>query len=134
MHYADMVNDGQTINAANDRIVIRKYNSGIVGGRTLDMEGYTDSVIKAGHIVIQSKEDETVFKPLPVDEKGNYQALPENYKYVGVVVASKPANDPRVAIMYDGEVNDVASPYPVTDEIKAAMKAADNVNIAWMHD
>ncbi len=132
-HYAEMVKDGQTINAANDRIVIRKYNSGIVGGRTLDMEDYTESVIKAGHIVIQSTEDETVFKPLPV-ESGAYKALPENYKYVGVVVASKPTDDPRVAIMYDGEVNDVASPYPVTDEIKAAFKAADNLNIAWMHD
>lgn len=132
-HYAKMVNSGQTINAANDRIVIRKYNSGIVGGRTLDMDDYSESVIKAGHIVIQSTEDETVFKPLPVKD-GAYEALPENYKYVGVVVATKPADDPRVAIMYDGEVNDVASPYPVTDAIKTAFKAAENLNIAWMHD
>lgn len=133
MHYADMVNDGMTINASNDRIVIRKFNSGIVGGRTLDMDGYSDSVIKAGHIIIQSTEDETVFKPLPVKD-GKYEALPTNYKYVGVVVATKPSNDPRVAIMYDGEVNDVASPYPITDEIKTAFKSAHNLNIAFMHD
>ena len=130
--YADMVDEARTINAANDSIVIRKYNSGIVGGRTLDMTGFTDDVIRAGHVVIQSVQDESIFKPLPVKD-GAYDALPENFKYVGVVVATKPKDDARVGIMYDGEVNDIASPYPVTDAIKTALRTGE-VNIIFKHD
>lgn len=130
--YADMVDEARSINAANDTIVIRKYNSGIVGGRTLDMTDYKDDVIRAGHIVIQSVQNESVFKPLPVNN-GAYEALPEHFKYVGVVVATKPKNDARVGIMYDGEVNDIASPYPVTEALKTALRTGE-VNIIFKHD
>ena len=34
------------------------------------------------------------------------------------------AKDPRAAIQYDGEINDKAMPYPLTDALKAALKAA----------
>lgn len=80
--------------------------------------------IKAGHVVIRSTSDETLYKPMPVASDGKaYAALPEGYEYVGVVVATKPVDYPLVGIMYAGEVNDVASPYPVTD-IKSALKTA----------
>lgn len=127
-----MVDKARTFNADNDSIVIRKYNGGIVGGRTLDVSDFADDIIRAGHIVIQSEQDESIFKPLPVSD-GAYSALPEHFKYVGVVVASKPKDDPRVAIMYDGEVNDIASPYPVTETIKTALRTGE-VNIIFKHD
>lgn len=128
-----MVNGKQTISAANDCIVIRKANGYIIGGRTLDMTDFDGDVIKAGHLVIQSKTDESIFKPMPVSN-GAYAALPEGYKYVGVVRATKPADDPRVSIVYDGEINDKACPYPFTDAIKTALQSAQNVNLVFMHD
>ena len=121
--------------SANDSIVIRKYGAGINGGRTLDMSDFPSDLkcIKAGHVVIRSTEDETLYKPMPVASDGkNYASLPSGYEYVGVVVATKPVDYPLVGIMYDGEVNDVASPYPVTS-IKAAMKTA-LPGLVFMHD
>lgn len=103
---ANLNNDGFHIDAANDSIVIRKYGAGIVGGRTLDMTDFPADLkcIKAGHVVIRSTEDETLYKPMPVAAGGEaYDSLPANYEYVGVVVATKPVDYPLVGIMYAGE-------------------------------
>lgn len=113
-----------------DSIVIRNYVAGIIGGCTLDMEGFADSVIKSGHVVIFNKETNT-YKPMPVVD-GAYSALPEGFEYAGVVVCTQPANKPFVGVMYDGEVNDVASPYSI-DSIKAALKTA-LPKLTFMHD
>lgn len=128
---ANLVNESFAFTAGMDSVVIRHYVAGIIGGRTLDMTGFAESVIKAGHIVIQNEEDETIFKPMPVSG-GKYAALPDGYKYAGVVVCSKPASEPMVGIMYSGEVNDVACPYPV-DAIKDAIKA-ELPTLVFMHD
>ena len=128
---ANLVNEHVAFSAGMDSVVIRHYVAGIIGGRTLDMTGFAESVVKAGHVVIQSTTDETIFKPMPVSD-GAYAALPEGFKYAGVVVCSKPASEALVGIMYSGEVNDVASPYPV-DGIKAAMKA-ELPTLVFMHD
>ena len=132
---ANLNNDGFHIDAANDSIVIRKYGAGITGGRTLDMTDFPADLkcIKAGHVVIRSTEDETLYKPMPVAAGGEaYDSLPANYEYVGVVVATKPVDYPLVGIMYAGEVNDVVSPYPVSS-IKAALKSA-LPGLVFMHD
>ena len=113
-----------------DSIVIRNYVAGIIGGCTLDMEGFADSVIKSGHIVIFNKETNT-YKPMPVVD-GNYSTLPEGFEYAGVVICTQPANKPFVGVMYDGEVNDVASPYSI-ESIKAALKTA-LPKLTFMHD
>ena len=113
-----------------DSIVIRNYVAGIIGGCTLDMEGFADSVIKSGHIVIFNKETNT-YKPMPVVD-GKYSTLPEGFEYVGVVICTQPANKPFVGVMYDGEVNDVASPYSI-EGIKAALKTA-LPKLTFMHD
>lgn len=132
---ANLNQEGMRIESANDSIVIRHYRAGIKGGRTLDMTDFPSGLkcIKAGHVVIRSTEDDTLYKPMPVASDGkNYASLPSNFEYVGVVVATKPVDYPLVGIMYDGEVNDVASPYPVTS-IKAAMKTA-LPGLVFMHD
>ena len=132
---ANLNQEGMKILSANDSIVIRKYGAGINGGRTLDMTGFpeTEKCIKAGHVVIRSTQDETLYKPMPVADGGAaYDSLPENYEYVGVVVATKPVDYPLVGIMYAGEVNDEASPYPV-DSIKSALKTA-LPGLVFMHD
>lgn len=132
---ANLNNEGMHIDSANDSIVIRKYGAGIVGGRTLDMTDFPSDlkVIKAGHVVIRSTADETLYKPMPVADGGAaYDSLPDNYEYAGVVVATKPVDYPLVGIMYAGEVNDTASPYPVSS-IKSALKSA-LPGLVFMHD
>lgn len=132
---ANLNQEGMRIESANDSIVIRHYGVCIKGGRTLDMSDFPSDLkcIRAGHVVIRSTSDETLYKPMPVASDGkSYAALPEGYEYVGVVVATKPVDYPLVGIMYDGEVNDVASPYPVTS-IKAALKTA-LPGLVFMHD
>ena len=103
---ANLNQEGMRIDSANDSIVIRNYGAGIKGGRTLDMTDFPSDLkcIKAGHVVIRSTEDETLYKPMPVASDGkNYDSLPEGYEYVGVVVATKPVDYPLVGIMYAGE-------------------------------
>lgn len=105
----------------NDPIVIRNYVSGDKGGRVLDVTGFTEEYIRAGHVIIKETATDT-YKPMPVSD-GAYAALPEGHEYVGVAYSTKSVAEPFVAIMYAGTVNDVASPFPV-DDIKAALKTA----------
>jgi hypothetical protein len=50
-----------------------------------------------------------------------YDTLPADHTIEGVVVASVTTDEAMVGIMVRGSVNEVASPYPVTDGIKAAL-------------
>lgn len=104
-----------------DPIVIRKYIAGYQQGKVLDVSDFTGEYIRKGHVIIYNPTTE-VYKPMPVSS-GKYATLPEGYEYVGVACATKSVKEPFVAIMYSGEVNDVASPYDVTS-IKAALKTA----------
>lgn len=103
----------------DDSIVIQKYISGIKGGRTLDVTGFTENVIKAGHVIIVK---DGVYSPMPVAE-GNYVALPEGAAYAGVLYRSVLAAKPAASIMTWGEVNAVAVPYAM-ETILADFKAA----------
>lgn len=119
MAVANLDNAKTTIDTGNDSIVIVEYLEGVPGGRTLNVTGFGDKVICAGHIVIV----ETVTKdrkPMPVAD-GNYAALPAGHTYEGVTVASVLAEKPMVGIMVRGSVNEVASPYPVTEAMKTAL-------------
>ncbi len=111
------------LNSGLDTVVIRQYIGGITGGRALDYSNFSDEVIKAGHVIVkQIVDEEVVFSPLAVED-GAYKALTAEQSYVGVVVATK-NNGEAVAIMDNGRVNDEAVPYPITDEMKTAMKTA----------
>lgn len=104
-----------------DPIVIRNYVAGIKGGKVLDVDGFSEEYIKAGHVIIMETATET-YKPMPV-KGGAYDSLPSGHEYVGVAYATKSTKEPFVAIMYAGTVNDKACPFPV-DGIKAALKTA----------
>lgn len=114
-----------------DPIVIRKYVDGDKGGKLLDVTGFTDAVIKAGHVVIRDTATQSTYKPMPVSN-GAYAALPQGYEYVGIVVGTVPTNEPYVAIITIGEVNDKVLPYDITT-IKSAFKAAVPT-IVFAHD
>jgi hypothetical protein len=107
--------------AGVDSVTIVNYAEGIPGGRSLDVTGFKPTVIKAGHVVIKDK-DTGDFKPMPVNAAGDaYNALPAGHSVEGVVVASVTTDKAMVGIMVRGSVNQVTSPYPVTDAIKAAL-------------
>ena len=108
-----------TVDTSRDSIVIAKVFETLVGGRSLDVTGFSPAVIKAGHVVI--KETATgVYKPMPVDGAA-YAALPVGHTIEGVVIASTMTNRAMVGILVRGTVNEVASPYPVTAAMKTAL-------------
>ena len=119
MTKANLSNEREQIVFGDDSIVIQKYISGIKGGRTLDVTGFTDKVIKAGHVIIR-KDSDGIYKPMPVANDA-YTALPEGYSYAGVLYRSIRTAKPFASIMTWGEVNDVAKPYDMT-AILAAFK------------
>lgn len=131
---ANLASELQVITSGLDSVVIRRYGAGIIGGRTLDVSGYPYDVIKAGHVIIAPDGNDTLFKPMPLKEPdyNEYGTLTELHHYVGVLVRSVTKDAPLAAIMYDGEVNDKAIPYPV-DNIKAKMKE-DLPGLVFMHD
>lgn len=132
---ANLTTESQEVLAGNDSVVIRQYNGGVTGGRTLDMTGFGDSVIKAGHIVVRKLDEDGKnynYKPLGVNE-GAYVSLGSGEEYAGVVVASKPASEPMVGIMDDGRVNDIAMPYPITSQMRTALRTA-MPNLIFEHD
>lgn len=104
----------------NDSVVIRKYISGITGGRTLDCSGITADTVSAGHVII--KKSNGNYAPMPVAD-GAYAALPEGASYVGVLRSSLSVKNPAAAIMIDGIVNDACLPFNMNG-ILAAFKAA----------
>lgn len=123
---ANLANESAKIVTGIDSVVIRQYVGGITGGRTLDMADFKEDVVKSGHLVIRTLDDETkeyTYKPMPVQD-GAYKALPVKHEYAGVVVCSKLKNEPLVGIMDDGRVNDKAMPYPLTEAMRTAIKAA----------
>lgn len=121
MKYPNLANDLTSVSTGLDSVTIRHYLAGKTGGATLDVEGFPDEVIKAGHIVIKNTTTGE-YKPLGV-ENGAYAALPAGYEYAGVTVCSATKDKPIVGIMYAGEVNDMTVPYPVAS-IKEALKVA----------
>lgn len=103
-----------------DSVVIRKFISGIPGGRTLDCNGVAETILSAGHVIIKTQEGN--YAPMPVAD-GKYAALPSGASYVGVLVSSIPVKNPAAAIMVDGIVNSEVLPYAMT-EIMTAFKTA----------
>lgn len=114
-----------------DSVVIRKYIAGIAGGRTLDTGDYPLPTIRAGHVIIRSKETGD-YKPMPVVTTNGkadgykYDKLPADCEYAGVLVSSVPTKDARAAIMYAGEVNDKATPFSI-DAVYADSKSVEEV-------
>lgn len=102
-----------------DGIVVIDALSEIPGGRTLDVSGWSGSVVKAGNIIVRDPATDT-YKPLGITGTA-YAAIAAKHEYVGVLKFAVSVNDPRAAIVLQGTVNEAASPAPVTAAIKAAL-------------
>lgn len=116
----NLTNEKEVVDTSKDGVVIRNYIDGVAGGCSLDVTGYNEAVIKAGHIAI--KETATgKRKPMPVSN-GAYAALPSGHEYCGVVSGTRLTSKPMCPVMTRGTVNEVASPYPVIEAMKTALK------------
>ena len=119
MAVADLNDEAVNIDSGNDSIVIVKFLEGVLGGRTLNTTGFTEKVIRAVNIVnVETANGE--YKPMPVSN-GAYASLPSGHTVKGVLVKSVLTSKPFAPVMTRGTVNEVASPYPLTEDIKKAL-------------
>lgn len=114
-------NVGDNFDTSNDSIVIVQNLETIPGGKTLDTTGFLPAVIPAGHLVIEETAT-GVLKPMPVSG-ANYDSLPSNHTYKGVVVSSVLTAKPFVAVMVRGTVNKNASAYGISSVLSAVRTA-----------
>ena len=114
----DLNNAPEKVDTGNDSIVIVNHVQGVPGGRTLDVTGFSGTVIKAGHVIIKNASG--VHKPMPVSGSA-YGSLPASHSYVGVLASTILTSKPSAPILLDGTVNEAASPYPVTSDMKTAL-------------
>ena len=131
-----------------DSIVIKKHITDIEGGRTLDVTGFPEDVILAGHVIISKvANSEKVYMPMPIkqvlennepklDEDGNkvyaYDTLPEGASYEGILYRSILKEKPAASILIDGVVNDEVMKIKL-GAIEADFKAACQ-HIIFNHD
>lgn len=123
MPLANLNKESNQVNTGKDSIVIVNAVTGLPGGCTLDVSGLPQGtkVVQAGHIIVRTKST-GVYKPLAViGTPLAYDTKDDGDEWVGVLKASIPVSDPRAAIVTSGQINAAASPYPVTDTIKAGL-------------
>lgn len=131
--YVNLADDNVVMDMSKDSIVIIENNASIKGGKSLDTTGYTLDVLKAGHVII--KETATGnYKPMPINAGATaYAALPADYTYVGILLATILTKRPFAGVMLEGYVNENASPFPVAT-IKAAFMSATLNEIKFRGD
>lgn len=116
---ANLDNIKESVDTGNDSIVIVSNLETIPGGKTLDVTGFTPTVIKAGHLIIEVTAT-GVLKPAPVTGVA-YDALPAGHTYKGVLIATILKTKPFAAVLVRGSVNKIASPYPVLAAAETAL-------------
>ena len=123
MAVADLTNNKEQIITGKDNVVIRDKFEEIRGGRTLDVTGFPNDIINAGHVII--KETATgEFKPFPLNVGGTaYATLPEGHEITGILIATIRKAKPFAGILIRGSVNPNAAPFPMT-AILSAVKTA----------
>lgn len=109
------------VDTAWDTVIIQNWIDGINGGKSLDLTGFNDEYLKAGHVVIK---EGARFKPL-IPSGGNYPALTSGQKYIGVVYKTHNPKIDGTAIMTRGKVNEKAyknwTGLEYTDAIKSGL-------------
>lgn len=107
MPQANLTKTGEQIDASLDSIVIENLIEDVPGGKTLDVTGVTETVLKAGRVII-SEDSTGDHKPLAISG-GNYASLPASHTYQGILVASILTSKPQASIMKRGTVNEAAA-------------------------
>lgn len=112
----NLMKQGGQVDTSKDNVVIDKNLETLRGGRTLDVTGFADATIQAGHVIILEAGE---FKPQPVD--GTKDTLA-----VGILTVSVETAKPEAAIMIRGTVNEGALKYPINAATKTALSARIN--------
>lgn len=121
--YANLNNDGEKYIDGRDSIVIVDNFQSIRGGRTLDVSGFTPTIISAGHVIIQETATGN-YKPMPLNGGATaYASLPTGHTYAGILIATIPTKKPFAGILVRGTVNHAAAPFDMTS-ILSAVKTA----------
>lgn len=124
MAIVDLIGEKEAIITSKDNVIIVDIFQSVRGGRTLDITGFPNPVIRAGHVVIMETATRE-FKPMPVNTDGTaYGTLPAGHEYAGIVIQSKATKDPRVGILLRGTVNYKAVYIPLTpilEDVKEAL-------------
>lgn len=113
---ASLNDETESFDTGNDTIAVPLVLETLVGGCTLDIDGFAPDVIKAGHVVIKDNTSEN-HKPMPVSGDA-YATMPAGHSYVGVVISSVRTKKPFVGVSLRGSANKVAAPYTVTKAIE----------------
>lgn len=130
MANVDFTDNKQSIDYGNDAVVCPLFISGIRGGRALNVEDVSDSVIKAGHVIIVKGDD---YKPMPVSDDA-YGTLPSGYSYAGILYKTIPTSLAAASIMTNGEVNSAAAPYKMDSILEAFKAACPNITFVSAED
>jgi hypothetical protein len=112
----NLMQKGAKVDTSKDNVVIDKILETVRGGATLDVTGFADATIQAGHVIIKENGE---FKPQPID--GTKEALA-----VGILTVSIETAKPEAAIMTRGTVNEGALKYPINAATKTALSARIN--------
>ena len=114
MAKAKFNNDGNTVVAGKDGIIVRKYIAGLEGGRALDLDGYALEVIPCGTpIASKTASGVTTYKPVPPKDVTASSTttygfnLPSGFAYVGIASATVKAGLP-VPVVMSGVINETA--------------------------
>lgn len=103
---ANLNNNPVEYDTTMDSVVIIKVDHDIPGGKTLDVTGVTEEVLKAGRVIIEETATGKL-KPLAISG-GAYAALPANHTYKGILIATILTKKPFASVMLAGNVNDGA--------------------------
>lgn len=113
-----------------DSVVIVRDDCDVPCGVALDVSGYSQPVIHAGHLLAKNQESGEVF-PLNVDG-GAYEALPSNCVYYGINKSSVLKSLAACAVLVDGTVNAAAAAQLIGAEYpEAALKAIPQVEFLY---
>lgn len=126
MALVDLNNNNLQIDTSKDSVIIVDNFQSVRGGRALDVTGYTQPVIYAGHVIIKDTATGNIYKPLPLNTGGTaYAALPEGYVYAHILIASILTAKPSAALLVRGTVNHEAAYFAIPAAAKTAMPLID---------
>lgn len=102
----DLSNTPIQVDTTLDCVIIKKVDHDIAGGKTLDVAGVTEEVLKAGRVIIIETATGAL-KPLAISA-GAYASLPSGHTYKGILIATILTKKPFASVMLAGNVNEGA--------------------------
>jgi hypothetical protein len=103
---ANLGNTPVEFDTTMDVVIIKKVDHDITGGKTLEVTGVTEAVLKAGRVIIEETATKKL-KPLAISS-GAYASLPSGHTYKGILIATIKTSKPFAAVMLAGDVNEAA--------------------------